>query len=236
MAEDTPLSESLAALSRFFVGDGTVAETLNRIAELARKAVGPVDEIGITMLVNGAVTTAIFTDPEVVQIDQAQYDVGEGPCIQAFRDGNVYRIDSTRERGRWQKFRDTALEHGILSTLSLPMVVNREAVGALNLYSRTEHGFSDADERAAQQFVIQAALVAANAVAYWDAHQLSLNLDEAMKFRAVIEQAKGVLMGVERCGPDEAFQMLVRASQRENVKLRDIAVRIVESKRAPEGN
>ena len=227
MSEQPALAESLAALTRFFVGDGTVAETLDRIAHLGAAAVPPADEVGITMLVDGKVRTAFFTDPEVVDIDRAQYVTGEGPCLQAFRDGVTYRIDATREDTTFRAFSASCVEHGILSTLSMPMTVNQERLGAFNLYSRTEDGFSAIDEEAAGRFASQAAIVVGNAAAYWEAHQLTLDLGAALRSRAVIEQAKGILMGAQRCTPDEAFAVMVRASQRENVKLRDIAARIV---------
>jgi AmiR/NasT family two-component response regulator len=69
--------------------------------------------------------------------------------------------------------------------------------------------------------------VAANAQAYADAQDLSDRLGDAMQARATLEQAKGIVMGARRCGADEAFEVLRRASQRENVKLREIAERIV---------
>ncbi len=67
----------------------------------------------------------------------------------------------------------------------------------------------------------------ANAQAYWDAHDLSVGLSEAMRNRAAIEQAKGILMSAGGVDEDAAFEMLTRASQRENIKLRDVARRIV---------
>ncbi len=231
MSEQSALAESLAALTRFFVGDGSVAETLDQIAHLGSVAVAPADEVGITMLVDGKVKTAFFTDPEVVEIDQAQYATGEGPCLQAFRDGVPYRIDATRTDTTFPAFSATCVQHGILSTLSMPMIVNQEPLGAFNLYSRLEDAFTALDEQAAGQFSSQAAIVVGNAAAYWDAHQLTLDLNAALRSRAVIEQAKGILMGAQRCTADEAFQLMVRASQRENVKLRDIAARIVANVR-----
>ena len=227
MTEPSPLGESLAALTRFLVGDGTVDQTLDRIARLGVEAVPPADEVGITILVDGRVRTAVFTDAEVPEIDQAQYDTGAGPCLQAFREGITVRVDATRDDSRFLAFSAACVDHGILSTLSLPMVVSDESMGAFNLYSRTEHGFADDDERAAEQFASQAAVVIGNAHAYWDARQLGLHLDAAMRSRAVIEQAKGILMGAQRCSADHAFEIMVRASQRENVKLREIAARIV---------
>jgi GAF domain-containing protein len=225
---DSALTSSLAALSRFFVGDGTLQQTLTRVADLTVEAVPPVHLAGITMMVEGRQRTAIFTDEAAPEIDQAQYDTGDGPCLEAFQDQRITRIDSTVEDGPWPEFRRAAADHGIGSTLSLPLVVDKTAVGALNLYARRQRAFHDDDIDTASLFASQAAIVLANAHAYWDARELSSGLSEAMKHRAVIEQAKGMLMAAQRCDEDDAFELLVRASQRENVKLRDIAQRIVD--------
>jgi GAF domain-containing protein len=221
------LRDSIAALSGFFVGEGTLAETLQRVADLTAKAVPPAAMTGITMLVDGKPATAVFTDETAPEIDQAQYETGSGPCLDAFRDGCVYRIDRTEDEDRWPEFAKSAFDHGIRSTLSLPMVAWERGIGALNCYSRDEAAFTEADEVAGTAFARQASIALANAQAYWDAHDLSENLAEAMRSRAVIEQAKGVL--VERSGVDAdgAFDVLKRASQRSNRKLRDIAAEIV---------
>lgn len=212
----------------FFVGDGTLEETLQRVADLAARAVPPAAMTAMTMLVDEKPTTAVFTDEAAHEIDQAQYETGSGPCLDAFRHARVYRIDSTERDDRWPEFARAAAEHGIRSTLSLPMIAWDRGVGALNFYSEQEAGFSGEDEEGGRAFAQQAAIALANAQAYWDAHTLSEGLNEAMKSRAVIEQAKGVLMAGSGVDADAAFEMLKRASQRTNRKLRDIAAEIVE--------
>jgi hypothetical protein len=109
------------------------------------------------------------------------------------------------------------------------MVVDRKAVGAMNLYAHDERAFDEAAIETGKVFAAQAAAVLLNTHAYWDARDLGDRLGEAMEHRAVIERAKGMLMATEGCDDEEAFQILVRASQRENVKLRDIAARMVEA-------
>jgi GAF domain-containing protein len=225
---DSPLSASLAALTRFFVGDGTIQETLDRVADLTVDALPTADMVGITLVVEGRQRTAVFTDPEAPEIDQAQYDSGDGPCLAAFAEARITRIDDVREPGPWPEFRRAAIAHGIGSTLSLPLLVDKTAIGAMNLYATAERAFSDEDCLTGELFAAQAAIVLANAQAYWNAHELSLRLGEAMQSRAVIEQAKGILMAAGSTTAEDAFQMLVAASQRENVKLRDIARRIVD--------
>jgi GAF domain-containing protein len=227
MAPHEPLAQSLTALSRFFVGDGTLHETLSRVAQYAEQAVPAAVMTGITMLVDGRARTAVFTDEAAPEIDSAQYETGIGPCLDSFRHRKIFRIDDTTKDDKWAPFSEAAAAHGIRSTLSIPLVANHEGLGAMNFYSLTPNGFSPDDEEVASQFGVQAAIVLANAQAYWDAHQLSQNLAAAMQSRAAIEQAKGILMGAQRCTADEAFQILVRASQRENRKLREIAEEIV---------
>jgi GAF domain-containing protein len=222
------LPEGLAELTQFFVGDRSVNETLERIAALAVDALPAVKYAGITMLVEGRERTAVFTDADAPKIDQAQYDTGDGPCLAAIREQRVHVIESTKEPGPWQAFRDAAFAHGIMSTLSTPLAAkNQKALGALNLYSAKQSAFTPEDVEVAMQFSMQAAVVLSNANAYWDAYGLSERLSEAMEHRAIIEQAKGMLMAAQGCTADEAFQLLVKASQRENVKLRDLAHRIV---------
>jgi GAF domain-containing protein len=227
MAPQDPLAQSLSALSRFFVGDGTLHETLTRVAHYAEQAVPAAAMTGITMLVDGRARTAVFTDEAAPEIDSAQYETGIGPCLDSFRHRRIFRIDDTTKDDRWAPFSEAAAAYGISSTMSIPLVANHEGLGAMNFYSPTPNGFSQDDEEVASQFGVQAAIVLANAQAYWDAHQLSQNLAAAMQSRAAIEQAKGILMGAQRCTADEAFQILVRASQRENRKLREIAEEIV---------
>jgi GAF domain-containing protein len=228
MDEYEAVRRGLAALSQFFISDGTLADTLTRVATLATEAVPGADVAGITMMIEGRPRTGVFTDERSPEIDQAQYDTGIGPCLDAFRDDRVYRVDSTATDERWAAFSKTAYDHGILSTISLPLSVRGEVLGALNLYSTADAGFDESAEELGLLFATQAAVVLTNANAYWDARQLSENLGEAMHSRATIEQAKGILMSSGGRTADEAFQILVRASQRENRKLREIADEIVE--------
>ncbi|MEP7024309.1 MAG: GAF and ANTAR domain-containing protein [Actinomycetota bacterium] len=219
------MDKGLTALSEFFIDDGTLGDTLLRVAELVCE-VSPADLAGITLLVDGRPQTGVFTDPEAPEIDTAQYGSGRGPGLDAFRDQRVYRIDSTALDQRWPEFARGAAGHGITATLSVPVIARGQSLGALNLYSRTV-AFDDAAVSRVLAFATHAAIVLANAQLYWDSRQLTENLQQAMRSRSVIDQAIGILMAGGGRSPDEAFQLLVRASQRENRKLRDIAAEMV---------
>jgi GAF domain-containing protein len=222
-----PENESFLALSEFFVDDGTLGDVLLRVSQLACR-VAPADMAGITMLVEGNPRTGVFTDAEAPEIDEAQYGTGQGPCLDAFRHQRVYRIDSTADEVRWPDFARTAAAYGIVATLSVPIVARGEGLGALNLYTRQSSGFDDAAAARVSTFAAHAAIVLANAQVYSDARQLSENLNQAMSSRATIDYAVGILMAHGGRSPEDAFQLLVRASQRENRKLREVAGAIVE--------
>lgn len=223
------LIEGMGALQRFVVGNESLPDTLERVAYLVEDVVSTAKLTGITLIGDdGRPTTAARTDAETQEIDSAQYEADEGPCLHAFRTRRVVHVRSIRNDARWRNFRSSALEHGVHSSLSIPLEVDDSAIGALNLYGSAENGFSADDERNATLFAAQASIALQNAQAYWGAYQEALNLGEAMKSRALIEQAKGILIGETGVSAEEAFDMLRRASQRENRKLRDIASEIVE--------
>jgi GAF domain-containing protein len=178
-------------------------------------------------MLNDRPSTAVFTDIDSPEIDQAQYASGRGPCLEAFKTGSVRLIDSTRADQRWPEFNESCLDHGILSTLSLPLSQGSNHFGAMNMYSRTEHAFTEQVVDSVVLFAEQASIVLANAAAYWDAKLLSEQLSESIESRAVIEQAKGIIMGSMRCTADEAFRYLVQQSQTTNTKLHSVAEAIV---------
>ena len=231
-----PRAEALSALARFQVTQASVGETLNRIAEIALDAFPSADVVGMTMLgEDEQPTTAIYTDKDSPEIDEAQYREGKGPCLDAWRHKQVIRVDRIEDwADRYPTFADACQEHGIRSTLSLPMISGDVAIGAMNLYAPVEAGFNTDDEVLGEDLAAAAGSVLGNVSAYWTAFELSQQLNEAMESRAVIEQAKGILMASNpQLSPDDAFAMLRKASQRENAKLRVIAQRIVERRTNP---
>lgn len=223
-----PRSEALAALTQFLVTDTSVGDTLLRIAEITINAIPAADVAGITMLDDrGQPTTGVYTDELSPDVDVAQYSSGRGPCLDAWHTRSVVRIKDLATGTEYPEFRAAALEHGLCSTLSLPLVAVDRGIGALNLYARRPDAFTESDETLGLDLAAAAAVVLANISAYWTAFELGQNLNKAMETRAGIEQAKGMLMAqAPELSPDGAFDLLRRASQRENVKLRDIAERI----------
>jgi GAF domain-containing protein len=230
VAEPTEaLSASIDALTQFLVGEQTMGETLGRVAAHGERAIPGADLTGLTLLTKqGRPTTAVCTDPETLSVDQIQYEHGDGPCLTSFREMRIISVPRMKTETRWPEVAQTAIDKGVRSSLSAPLVVGENGIGALNFYSRSENAFSVEDEETAQTFALHAAVVLANAQAYWSAYDLSQHLEQAMMNRAAIEQAKGVIIEQSGVTADEAFELLKSASQRENRKLREIAAEIVK--------
>jgi GAF domain-containing protein len=227
------LSEGIAELSRLLVNEEALDDTLQRVADLSCRSVGDAHVAGVTLLRDGKPSTTVYTDPTSPQIDSAQYETGIGPCLEAFRQQRVFRVDSTAEDEQFPAFSQAAAEHGIQSTISFPLAVRGNGIGALNLYSKQLGAFSADAEKVGMVFADQASVALANAQLYASAYRMTQQLQEALTSRAVIDQAKGILMGQHRVGADEAFDILRTTSQRENRKLRDLAQELVD--RASQG-
>ena len=232
---DTALRDATTALAGFLIAEVSLGETLRRIAELALAATDA-DGVGLTLLEGRKRPVTVFASNVDLsgEADQIQYLDDTGPCLEAYRERRVVRVgDAARVAAQWPGYARVAAAVGVRSSLSVPLMAADETYGALNLYARTRGAFSGGDVSKAQVFATHASVVLANASAYWDARDLATGLAEAMQSRAVIEQAKGKLMASGRYTAEEAFEVLARASQRTNVRLRDIAHRIVHATDPP---
>jgi len=230
-ARSDEVAMAMHELSHLLVADEDVESTLQRIADLAARVIDDCDAAGVTLYVDGKYVTAAYTDERTLAVDEGQYERDEGPCLQAMRDRDVERFDVEEAEDRWPDFVADARSNNVRSFLAAPMMLKGESIGALNLYSSKPSGFTALDDVLIAMFTGQAAIAVANAKMYADALTLTDQLKEAIASRAVIEQAKGVLMAREGIDADEAFQRLRSSSQNRNIKLRTIATEIVDSTR-----
>jgi len=139
-------AKALSALAHFQVAASTVGDTLDRIAVITLEALPSAAVAGMSVLgEDEQPTTAIYTDEESPEIDAAQYREGKGPCLDAWRYNRVIRVDRVEDWAEtYPGFVTACADHGVLSTLSLPMVSGGVAIGALNLYARAPDGFDAA--------------------------------------------------------------------------------------------
>jgi hypothetical protein len=206
---------------------------LNLILESAVEALG-FDAATVSARQGGAPTTIAATDQRVIALDEAQYESGEGPCLTVLDPHEPISLDDAGElTDRWDHFSRTAEQLGIHSTLSMHLPLDSgDLAASLNMYSRRRLAMSTEKVRAAIPFAEQLAAAIVSVDAYRSTARLARDLAEAMRSRAVIEQAKGMLMAEERISHDEAFTRLVELSQHANLKLRDVAQRLVSERSA----
>jgi GAF domain-containing protein len=223
------------ALRRFLAGDDDLQVMLTKVALLATETVPGCDFASITRIGRQGPTTPVYTDEAALALDEVQYGDGDGPCLAAIRHHGPEHCTTATDT-RWPAFVDAALRHDVSAVLSTPLVDGEASVGSLNMYSRTVERYDDDAQRCASLFADQLGVAAAKVTMYAESYELARQLQEAMESRAEIEQAKGILMAAERCSADDAFAILVRASQHQNRKLRAIATEIVERYSAPPGS
>lgn len=208
---------------------------LNLLLESAVEALG-FDAATVTARQGEDMATVAATDQRLIALDDAQYASGEGPCLSVLEPHEPISLeDAGQLEDRWEHFSRTAAHLGVHSTLSMHLPVDEadELQASLNLYSRRRFQLGVGQIRAAIPIAEQLAAAILSVDAYRSTAKLARDMAEAMRNRAVIEQAKGMLMADDRISPDEAFDRLVQLSQNRNMKLRDIAQRLVDQRTGP---
>ncbi len=208
------------------LGEESVEELLDRVVQLAAATVPSAHSVSISVAQDGRVHTANSSGPEALVLDRAQYNEGTGPCLDAI-EGTQVEADIVDGGRPWPQLQAKAAELGVQKVLSTPLRVQDRKLGALNIYSRARSEFTDAEKHMARLFGDQAAVLLANAFTLISSVEMTEQLKVALASREIIGEAKGILMQQQTCTREEAFDILRRASQRENRKLRDLAETLV---------
>jgi GAF domain-containing protein len=220
----------LRELSRVVLVDRGLDEVLDEVTGIARRGIPGAESTSITLVRGDRAFTAAHEGEMALMADELQYQEGSGPCLDAGRGGVVLRIDDMRTETRWPTYVARVVEHGVRSSLSIPLPFQDASIGALNNYSSEPAAFATpASLEAALEVAEVVAIAVANATAHAELGEQARHMRAAMESRAVIEQAKGVLMAQRHIDAEQAFEVLRDASQRYNRKLRDIAAGIVAS-------
>ena len=232
MTEGLPLTDELtvvlARMSGLLLSRESVTSALELVTSLAADTVPGAFGCGVSLLDDrGRRTSAAASGPRVEQADSLQYELNLGPCLSAWAQQIVVRVDDTATERRWPRWAQAARERGLRSALSAPLLAGGNALGAMKVYGEQPHSFDRQAEDLLVRFAGQAAVLLANMQAFESAQQLSQGLKEALRTRDVIGTAKGILMARDGVDEDTAFQTLVSMSQRQNTRRRDVAQGIV---------
>jgi transcriptional regulator with GAF, ATPase, and Fis domain len=218
---------TLDEVAQLLVEEQSLDGLLEHILHLTGRSITSSAAVSVTVVDDGSYVTAASTDRRADAVDRVQYELAEGPCIDALETGREHHLLRLEEERRWPRFVEQARELGFDGVLSVPLSTAGGTLGALNVFVQQPDALTDDDVELARRIAAPAATTLANADAYRRVARLADQLQEALDSRAIIEQAKGVLMARQGCDADEAFDLLRQLSQSSNRKLRHIAADVV---------
>jgi hypothetical protein len=229
MTLDRVTAAIASAVRKINHADASVDATLEAIALAARDSIPGFDLAGIsTVDRDGTATTRAVSDPLVMKFDQLQYSLGEGPCLDALGAAHVVAVPHIRHEQRWPQYVPEVVKLGLRSQMAVKLSLDgRGTLGGVNLYSTISDDIEPEAESITELFAIHAATTLGSVIQ-------TEQLNQAMHTRKVIGQAIGILMERYDIPEDNAFRFLVRASQSDNIKVRDIAQRIVDQINGPD--
>ncbi len=220
------LAERIASMAELLLSDDASDAPLRQLAELSLELIPGSSAAGVVVAGESSWATAA-SDPSIGELHRMQLDAGDGPIAESLRYGEARRIDDSAGEDRWPALCAAMASEGLRSCLVLPLRTDREPGGALAIYGREPGCFAGSGHDMALLFAAQGGVAMRNAALYKNCQRLVQNLHVALESRAVIEQAKGILVAEYGCSPDVAFKRLSTLSQNSNKKLKDIAADLV---------
>jgi hypothetical protein len=226
------LAARFATIGRGLAGHGESESVLDVLTSLAVSEVPGAQRAGVTLVTKGGFQTMAATDDVVRAVDQIQYALGSGPCVDAAVEESVYRTGDLRTDDRWPEFgRRAASENGVISMLSFRLYVEEDdsLVGALNLYSDLPDAFDDEALGTGLLLATHGALALSGATA----RKKAAHLMTALSTSRDIGVAMGVVMAQLKVDREQAFDLLRIASQHTHRKLADLALEVAETGAMP---
>jgi GAF domain-containing protein len=199
-----------------------MTETLESVVQFALQAEA-CSYAGVTLTLRGSREIAAVTDPVVTAIYEAQSEFGEGALLTAVNEGITVHVADTSTESRWPAMSGRFAQYGVGSALHVPMWSGEQLIGVLSLFNTEPNAFSVDDEAIAHILARHASIAVASTR---DGETMAAAVDA----RKLVGQAMGILM--ERFDLDDsgAFEILKRYSQQNNVKLRDVAQELVDTR------
>lgn len=224
-----PVGSDLERLGSIPASNEVVDAALRLVVKLAKATVEGANGVSVSLERHGKLRTVAATNATVLEMDRHQYESGEGPCVAAAAEGHWFHVESLAAETRWPTFVPEAIEQGIKSILSTPLMIGDRPLGALNIYSDTERAFGTSEQELAALFATQASGILADAGADAPDEESAALLADSLRSREIIAVAQGVLM--ERAGitQDDAAGVLRRESRAAELTVRQHAADIVDS-------
>lgn len=218
----------LAWMARDLLAQESVQKTLDGVVRHAVSLVDGCEAAGVLTLNNGKVETLATSSDLVRASDRLQGELGEGPCFDAaWKLQEVYRIaDMTERVERWPRYAPYARELGVGSMMGFLLYTEDDTLGALDLYSSAPNAFTERSEHVGW-------LLASHAAVAFSSARTHAQLHSAMETRHSIGEAIGIVMERYKLDEDQAFSVLKKSSQDQNIKLREIVRTVTETGEIP---
>ncbi|MCW2847464.1 MAG: hypothetical protein JWR90_1438 [Marmoricola sp.] len=200
-------------------------ETLRQIVDTAKLSFNEIDEVTISSIDSkGIMHTLAASDDLARRLDRVQYDLDEGPCVDGMKatSSEPVAVPLIQHSDQWPNYVPEAVANGVRSQLAVRLYLDDAGtIGGLNMYSTTSDDIDPEDASIAGLFAAHAA------IALGSAREVD-NLNQALASRKTIGMALGLVMHEYTLTEEQAFAFLVRTSSQSNIKLRDIASRLVQ--------
>ena len=223
-------------LGRLSFAEHSLESVLQRVTALATQVLPGEPVTSVTIVDRGKPTTAAASGDLALHPRRDPVPARLGPVPGGGRRPAGRASSWTPARPpEWPEFAAHAAEQGCGSVLSFPFPATERVPGALNVYARR---FTVPDRRTLDllaRFAAYAVVPVSNMYLYESAVERAGHLQTALDSRAVIDQAKGILMERFKLTADQAFQVLTRVSMESNTKVRDVAERFVATGELPTG-
>jgi len=165
-AEYRAQMHAFAELARLTVNVDPPEHTLRRVAELAKRTLGEVEDVSLTVIDRGQPRSVVFTGPLAVDLDERQYELGFGPCLDAAKTGQTLVVDTTDADSPYREFGRIAARAGVRHVVSVGMPLAERSIGGMNIYRTAEGLFSRALLKRAEVFASYAAVAVNNIASY----------------------------------------------------------------------
>jgi GAF domain-containing protein len=221
--------QALTELGRLRFGEMRVEDAMHEIVQTTH-AIFDVDGAGLMIAdAEHHLRNFAVSDERMGHLEELQIREQEGPCVAAFDDKEIVTAEDLTEDSRWPVFSEAAVSRGVRAVLASPVPYNQDAVGVVAVLSAKRRPWSVEEELAVLAFTDLAAVLIASILHGQEQSELAAQLQGALNSRAVIEQAKGVLIGQRGLSAGAAYEQLRAQARAERRKLVAVSAELVHS-------
>jgi hypothetical protein len=202
--------------------------SLNQLVTLACDHLGACCGATADLWQDGEQVALVASHPDLPELIEAQIGSGRGPVYEALDSADPVNCPDTLEETRWPEYAGAALRHGVRCSVTL---ASPQAGGAvtISLFAARPRQLGSGQRDLAELLIAFGGTVVGNAADYGDARRTASQLRAAADARTLVDQAKGMLMQARGCTADDALAWMRRVSQERNVRVADVARKVIES-------